>query len=298
VHALDGIKPFDYGFKYAIAAGVTTLNIFPGSANPFGGIGTTLKNDMKVHFEDRILLKESGFKMAMGENPKKVHSSVSKTIMTRMGTASVIRKNFQDAINYKNKKDKEFNPKFETLLKVLDKELTVHCHAHKAEDIMTIIRISEEFGFKLSLEHATESHLIADILAEKEIPLAVGPMFTSRYKMEVNNRTIRTPGILEKAGVEKLTLITDHPVIPINNLPIEAALAMANGLSREMALKSITINPAKNLGIQNRVGSLEVGKDADVIITEREILDPTHVVMYTIVNGKIQYSMKEEGLIL
>jgi len=174
VHALDGIKPFDYGFKYAIAAGVTTLNIFPGSANPFGGIGTTLKNDMKVHFEDRILLKESGFKMAMGENPKKVHSSVSKTIMTRMGTASVIRKNFQDAINYKNKKDKEFNPKFETLLKVLDKELTVHCHAHKAEDIMTIIRISEEFGFKLSLEHATESHLIADILAEKEIPLAVG----------------------------------------------------------------------------------------------------------------------------
>jgi len=297
-HALEGIKPFDHGFLQALNAGVTTFNVYPGSANPIGGIGITLKNDPTLHFEDKIVLRNSGLKMAMGENPKKVHSSATKTIMTRMGTAQVIRKAFQDAINYRNKKEKEKDSRMEILLKVLDGELTAHVHAHKADDILTIIRIKEEFGFKMCLEHATESHLIADFLAKKDIKLAVGPMFTARYKIEVNNRSLCTPAILEKAGITDFCLITDHPVIPINNLPIEASIAVNNGLSEDLALRSITINPAINLGLDDRIGSLEIGKDGDVVICDRELLDPTHRVMYTIVNGKIVYDMEKEGLIL
>lgn len=297
-HALEGIKPFDHGFLDALNAGVTTFNVYPGSANPIGGIGVTLKNDPSLHFEEKILVRDSGLKMAMGENPKKTHSTISKKIMTRMGTAQVIRRAFQDAINYRNKKEKEKNPKMEILLRVLDGDLTAHVHAHKADDILTIIRIQEEFGFKMCLEHATESHLIADVLAGKNIKLAIGPMFTARYKIEVNNRSLKTPSILEKAGITDFCLITDHPVIPINNLPIEASMAVSNGLSKDLALRSITINPAKNLGIDDRVGSLEIGKDADIVICDREVLDPTHRVMFTVVNGKVAYDMEKEGLIL
>lgn len=300
VRALDGIKPFDHGFIDAIGAGVTTLNIYPGSANPMGGVGITLKNDLSVPYEDRIMLEESGFKMAMGENPKRVHSQ-TKTIMTRMATAEKIRTAFKEALDYQAKKEKEpektpFDMKHETLLEVLNGQLNAHVHAHQADDIMTVLRIFDEFGIKPMFEHTTEGHLVADELAQREITVAVGPMFTARYKMEVNNRTMKTPGVLEKAGVKHITLITDCPVIPIYDLPIQATMAVKNGLSQEEAIRAITINPAINLGIDDRVGSLEVGKDADFILTDRELLDPTHRVLYTYVNGKLAYNMKEEGL--
>jgi imidazolonepropionase-like amidohydrolase len=298
VRALDGIKPFDPGFKDAIGAGVTTLNIYPGSANPMGGIGVTLKNDLTFTYEKRIIKEESGFKMAMGENPKRAHSENGKKIITRMATAEKIRSAFRKALDYDKKEEKPYDMQCEAILKVLKGELQAHVHAHQADDIMTVLRIFDEFGIKPSFEHTTEGHLVADELAKRDIKCAVGPLFTARYKMEVNRRTLKTPGILEKAGVKDITLITDHPVIPINNLPIEAALACKNGLSKEEALRSITINPAINLGLDDRIGSLEIDKDADIILTDRELLDPTHRVLYTFVNGKIAYSMKEEGLII
>ncbi len=298
VRALDGIKPFDPGFKEAIGAGVTTLNIYPGSANPMGGIGVALKNDLSVTYEKRIIKEESGFKMAMGENPKRAHSENGKKIMTRMATAEKIRTAFRKALDYDKKDEKPYDMQCEAILKVLKGELQAHVHAHQADDMMTVFRIFDEFGIKPSFEHTTEGHLIADELAKRDIKVAVGPMFTARYKMEVNRRTLKTPGILQKAGVKCITLITDHPVIPINNLPIQAALACKNGLSEDEALRAITINPAVNLALDNRIGSLDIDKDADVILTDRELLDPTHRVLYTIVNGKIAYSLKEEGLIL
>ena len=298
VRALDGIKPFDPGFKEAVAAGVTTLNVFPGSANPIGGVGVTLKNDLSVPYSERILIEESALKMAMGENPKRTHSEVNKTIVTRMATAEKIRKAFRSALDYDNKEEKEYDMKKEVLLKVLKGKLQAHVHAHQADDMMTVLRIFDEFNIKPAFEHTTEGHLIADVLAERGITVAVGPLFTARYKMEVNNRTLKTPGILEKAGVKELSLITDHPVIPIYNLPIQAALAVKKGLSRETAIQAITINPARNLGLDDRIGSLDIGKDADIILCDRELLDPTHRVLYTFVGGKPAYDMKKEGLII
>ncbi|HPE68352.1 MAG TPA: amidohydrolase family protein [Thermotogota bacterium] len=296
--AMDGVKPFDEGFRYAISAGVTTLNIFPGSANPIGGFGVTLKNDLDVPYQERVLLERSGMKMAMGENPKKTHQE-SKKIMTRMGTAAVIRKAFSDAIAYRKKKDeKGFDPKNEALLQVLDGEFKAHVHAHRADDMLTILRIRDEFGFQLSFEHATESHLIADLLAEKGVELAVGPMFTARYKIEVNNRTLRTPGILEKAGISDISLITDDPVIPILNLPIQAGLAMHHGLSGDLALRAITINPARNLGLADRIGSIEKGKDGDLLVCDRDVLDPTHRLLFTLVNGKVAFDSSKQELVL
>ena len=298
MQALDGIKIFDFGFRMALANGITTLNIFPGSGSPITGVGVALKNDPSLRFEERILIKESGLKMAVGENPKSVHSKTSKTIQTRMATAALIRKAFQDALNYEKKKDKEYNRRMEVLLKVLKGELTAHVHVHRADDIQTIIRIADEFGFKIHLEHATEAHLIPKIIVERQIPVAVGPMFTAKYKIEVNNRSLQTPAILERAGVKDLSLITDHPVIPIWNLPIEASMAVHYGLSEDLALRAITINPAKNLGLDHRIGSLEVGKDADMILLDRELLDPTHRVLYVWTNGNLSYDTEKEGMVL
>jgi len=298
MNALDGIKVFDYGFRMALANGITTLNIFPGSGSPITGVGVALKNDPSLRFEERILLKESGLKMAFGENPKTVHSQTSKTIQTRMATAALIRKAFQDALNYEKKKEKETNRRMEVLLRVLKGELIAHVHVHRADDIQTIIRIADEFHFKFHLEHATESHLIPDIIVQRQIPVAIGPMFTAKYKIEVNHRSLRTPAILEKAGVKELSLITDHPVIPIWNLPIEASMAVHYGLSEDLALRSITINPAKNLGLDHRIGSLEVGKDADMILLDRELLDPTHRVLRVWTNGRLSYDTEKEGMVL
>lgn len=297
LYALDGIKPFDASFGVALSCGVTTVNILPGSANPIGGVGTALKNNMKIPFEKRVLVEESGLKMAFGENPRMVYSA-QKKFSSRMGTAQVIRKAFQSALNYAKKEEKERDLQMEALLKVLDKKIKARIHAHRADDICTAIRISEEYGFEITIEHATEAHLIADFIAEKGILLNIGPLFTARYKMEINQRSLRGPGILERAGSPDLCLITDFPVIPIYDLPLMATMAVRNGLSEETALKSITIHPARVLGVADRIGSIEEGKDADLILTDRPLLDPTHRVMMTFVDGIVQYDYDKEGMMI
>jgi len=297
LYALDGIKPFDAAFKVALSCGVTTVNVFPGSANPIGGMGVALKNNLSIPFERRILVEESGLKMAFGENPRMVYSA-QKKIYTRMGTAQVIRKAFQNAINYAKKEEKETDLQMEALLKVLEKKVKARIHAHRADDICTAIRISEEFNFDLTIEHATEAHLIADYVGKKGIELNLGPLFTGRYKMEINQRSLRNPGILEKAGSPNLSLITDFPVIPIYDLPLMATMAVREGLSEHAAIKAITIHPARVLGVDERIGSIEVGKDADLILTDRPLLDPTHRIMMTFVDGIVQYDHEKEGMMI
>ncbi|MFP4045820.1 MAG: amidohydrolase [Candidatus Aenigmatarchaeota archaeon] len=281
LRAMDGINPFDLGLQDAVKAGITTVNIGPGSANPIGGQFAALKTAGSEIIDQRIVREPVGMKMATGENPKRVYGDQSKVPSTRIGTAGVIRKTLFDAKNYfEKKKEKEDddenggeeNFKYESLEPLFENEIPARVHAHRADDIVTATRIMDEFGIDLVIEHCTEGHKVADYLAEKEIPAIVGPHLSSRSKRELRERTFKTAGVLADKGV-KVAIMTDSPVVPIQYLPLMAAYAVREGMSEEEALEAITINPAEICGIDDRVGSLEEGKDADIIIVDGEILD-------------------------
>lgn len=296
VRALDAINPMEDGFKGAIAGGVTSVATGPGSANVIGGQALAIKTWGKV-VDDMVIMEPLGLKIAFGENPKRVYSSQKKSPSTRMAVAAILRENLVAARNYmakleKAKDDPEKAPdrdlKMEILVKVLKKEIPLRAHAHRADDITTAVRIAEEFDVNICIEHCTEGHLIADFLAEKGVPAVVGPTLGTRPKVELANMTFKTPGMLHKAGV-KVALTSDHPVFPVQQLPIAAALAHKDGLPEEEALKAITINAAEINGVADRVGSIEVGKDADIVIFSGHPFDWKTQVEKTLIDGEIVY---------
>ncbi|MEJ7647887.1 MAG: amidohydrolase [Nakamurella sp.] len=280
VRALDAINPGDIGFTDALSGGVTSVCVNPGSGNVIGGLCVAIHTHGRT-VDEMVLRSPAGLKSALGENPKRVYGDRKQMPSTRLGTAAVLRKAFVDAQNYAAKKaaaeeaGKPFEARdlqHEAILSVLNGEIPWRQHSHRADDIATALRVADEFGYQLVLDHGTEAHLLADVIAEKKIPVLIGPLFTTRSKYELINRSIRNPGLLAAAGVE-ISIITDHPVIPIHFLVHQATLAIKEGLDPVIALRSITINPAVVMGVADQVGSLEVGKLGDVVLWSGDPLD-------------------------
>lgn len=302
LRAIDGIYHADRGFVEAREHGVTTVVTGPGSANVIGGQFAALKTYGR-RIEEMILKEPIAMKVAFGENPKTVYNEKRQMPMTRMATAALLRENLMKAREYKelldeyskNKEENdkpEYDMKMEALVRVLNKEIPLKAHAHRSDDILTAIRIAKEFSVDLTIEHCTEGHLIKDILLEEGIQAIVGPILNDRSKVELRNQSIKNPGILSKAGI-KVALMTDHPCTPIQYLPLCAAMAVKEGMDAVDALKAITINAAQITGIADRVGSLEKGKDADIVIFDGHPLDIRSKVVTTVINGKIVYERNE-----
>jgi imidazolonepropionase-like amidohydrolase len=295
LRAIDAVNPIDRCFTEALAAGVTTVVTGPGSANPIGGQLAAIKT-CGTCVDDMVVKAPVAIKMALGENPKSVYHGKNQTPSTRMATASLIREELFKAKRYmedlqRSQEDEDFDPpefdmKSEALLPALRGELEVHFHAHRADDIYTAIRIAKEFNLNYVIVHGTEGHIIAQGLQKNGTRVLAGPFLCDRSKPELRNLTPANPGILSKAGI-LTAIITDHPVIPIQYLPVCAALAVREGMDSEDALRAITINPAKICGIEDRVGSIEVGKDADLVVFESDPLDLNARPKMVIANGKI-----------
>ncbi len=284
LRAIDGIYPQDQGFEDALSGGITTVGVTPGSANVIGGEIAALHTVGRT-VEEKLVRAPVGMKFAMGENPKRVYGKQQKTPYTRMAVAYLIRQALYKAIDYANKWD-IYNNKasenahasatppdhdlgLENLSKVLDTSIKARFHAHRIDDIMTAIRIGEEFGLNMTIEHATEGHKIADILSKKQIPCVVGPVISTRAKVELKDRSPKTAAILVQHGVP-VSIMTDHPVVPIQHLRDSIMIAIKNGLPWEKALYANTLQAAKILGIEDLTGSLEKGKMADFVITDKE----------------------------
>jgi imidazolonepropionase-like amidohydrolase len=317
LRGLDAVHPEDIAFRDLREAGVTTINTGPGSGNIVGGQFVCLKTKKAATIEEMLLMAPSGMKMALGENPKRVYGEQKKLPSTRMGNAAELRSVLQSARNYRDKwsryrekqdlyagkrfvsesqpgaeKDDRREPpeppdrdiKMEALLPVLEGKLRAMIHCHRADDIMTAIRIAEEFGLRFSIEHATEGYKIAEILARKKIPCVVGPILFSRMKYELRDMTPRNPGLLSRAGV-KVAIQTDE-MSAVKYLRINAALAVQQGMEEGEALKAITIYPAEIIGVGDRVGSLQAGKDADLLILSGHPLDYRSVSEMVLIDGE------------
>ncbi len=291
MRGIDGVKPLDPALPKAAAAGVTCVCVGPGSANVLGGTFTTIKT-VGRRVDDMVVRDGVAMKCAFGENPKRVYRD--KRDSSRMTTAALLREILFKAREYMEKKEAagddlskrpSFDIKLEALLPVLRREIPLKAHAHAAEDIFTALRIAKEFGVKITLEHVTEGHLIVEELAEENVPLAVGPTLTSASKFELRNKSWTTPGVLAAAGCQ-VSSITYSPVIPQEYLPLCAGLAVQAGMDPFAALQAITINPARHAGIEDRVGSLEVGKDADIVITDGCPFEVSTKVKYVFIDGK------------
>lgn len=272
LRALDAINYRDPAFQDAVRAGVTTVMIAPGSANVFGGLVTVMKT-AGTTYQDMLVIPEAGLKMAFGENPKRVYGEKDKSPSTRMATMAIARQGFFEAREYKKKKkEKDFNLQTEHILKALNKRIPVRAHAHRADDILTALRLRDEFELDMVIEHCTDGHLIVDELKAAGVPVAVGPSLSNRAKVEMEHVTFQTPGILAAAGIPT-AIITDHPCTPIQYLPLCAGLAMREGMKEIDALRALTIVPAKILKVDKQVGSLKVGKDADVVVWNHHPLE-------------------------
>ena len=295
LRAIDAVNPFDSAFKDAIAGGVTTVVTGPGSANVIGGQFAAMKTVGRC-VDEMIIKAPVSVKVALGENPTSVYSARKEAPVTRMATAAILREALMIAEEY-NEKVKAYkeNPdenekpeldfKSEALLPVLNREIPFKVHAHRADDICTAIRIAEEFNVRITLEHCTEGHLIPDIIKKKNIPVMLGPTLTSKSKLELKNLSFEIYKCMEDEGID-FAIITDHPEITIDNLYLCAALAVKNGLSKEAALKGITINAAKNNDIEKRVGSIKKGKDADLVIIEGELFSLNSKIKKVFTEGK------------
>lgn len=294
LRAIDAINTMDASFSDAVKAGITCANIGPGSANVVGGQFAVVRTFGRC-VDDLILKFPSAMKVAFGENPKMNYLGQSKSPVTRMSIAGMLRDEIVKARNYIEKREKnqaEYSLHYEAWRPVLAKEIPLKAHAHRVDDIFTAIRIAKEFDLRLTLDHCSEGHLIADEIAKAGFPAIVGPDLTSRNKIEVQNVAFKTAGVLTKAGV-MVAITTDHPVSLIQSLPLCVGLSVKNGLPLKDGYKAMTINAAKICGVDDRVGSIEVGKDADIAVFDANPMEIfTHTVM-TIINGKIVYSNKD-----
>lgn len=286
LRGIDGVKPLDPAFAKAAAAGVTCVCVGPGSANVLGGAFTTIKT-VGRRVDDMVVRDAVAMKCAFGENPKRVYKD--KRDSSRMTTAALLREMLFRARAYREQKERgpapAFDMKLEALLPVLRGQMPLKAHAHATEDIFTALRIAKEFGVGITLEHVTEGHLIADELAKEGVPLAVGPTLSSAEKFELRNKSWRTPGVLAAAGC-KVSIITDSPVIPQEYLPLCAGLAVQAGMEPFLALQAITLQAARHAGVAHRVGSLEVGKDADIVITDGSPFEIATKVCAVYIDGK------------
>lgn len=285
VRAIDAIDPFDPGFDDALAGGVTTVNVNPGSGNPIGGQTVAIHTHGR-YVDEMVLRAPSGIKSALGENPKRIHGAKDKTPSTRLGNAMVIRQAFIEAQNYLAANDPaKRDAKLEALGMVLRREIPWRQHCHRADDVATALRLAAEFGYDLVLDHGTEAHVIADVVAARNVPVLIGPLFTTKSKVELRGRSLANPRRLAEAGVE-ISIITDHPVVPINFLIHQCTLAVKEGLDADTALRSVTLNPAKVLGLEARIGSLEAGKDADLVLWSGDPLDVMSRAVRVWIGGK------------
>lgn len=291
LRGIDSINPQDEAFSLALQGGVTTACTGPGSANVVGGTFSVIKLAGN-RVDDMILKDPAAMKCAFGENPKGVYGQgKNRSPVTRMGVASLLRELLFKTQRYMEDKAAGKNPaydmKLEAMIPVVEGKLPLKCHAHRADDILTAVRIAKEFGLKITLDHCTDGALIADELAKEDYPVFVGPSFGSKTKVELKNKSFATAGVLHEAGL-LVSIITDAPVIPLQFLPLCAGLAASAGLPMEAAWEAITINPAKSLGIDHRVGSLEAGKDADFVIWTADPLTTVGAhALTTVVNGEI-----------
>ncbi len=293
VRGIDGVNPGDLGFKDAAIAGVTSVNTGPGSGNVIGGQFAGVKTAGSMVVDELVIQEPTAMKMATGENPKRVYGEKDQIPSTRIGTAATLRKALFEAKDYLQRKEsgegekdgfkKDF--KKEALLPVLQGELKAKIHAHRADDIVSAVRIAEEFGLDYSIDHCTEGHKVADFLAKKEVQAIVGPSLTARSKRELAERTFKTAGILADAGLT-VAITSDSPVVPIQYLPLLAGFAVREGMKKSKALRAITINAAKIAGIDDRVGSLEPEKDGDFLVLDGSLLDLDSSVERVFIEGE------------
>ena len=291
LRAIDAINPFDESLRDAVTGGVTTLCTGPGSSNVLGGTFAAFKPVGRC-IDDMCLLPEAAMKCAFGENPKRCYKD--NHISTRMSTAALLREMLFKAREYMEKLDAAgedaskrpaFDMKLNALLPVMRGRIPLKAHAHQANDILTAIRIAREFGVKLTLEHVTEGALIVDELVKADVPLAVGPTFGQPSKIELRNKTWETPGLLARAGC-RVSIITDSPVTQQSHLRFCAAMAVESGMDPFDALRAITVNPARHIGVEARVGSIEAGKDADLVVADGDIFSMQAHILQTFVDGK------------
>ncbi len=299
---IDAVYPDDTAFADALAGGVTCVQTLPGSGNVIGGQGAIIKTrtvsqGRRLTVDQMVVKAPSTMKAALGENPVRIYKGKQKLPNTRMGSAALLRQALVDTGNYRAKeiaaKSKgeghERNLGLDALSLVIDGDLPLCIHAHRSDDIATAIRIALEFDLAYTIEHCTEGHLIAPFLAEKKVMAAIGPTLSAKTKLELRNKTWDTPLILWKAGVH-FCIITDHPVIPIEHLSVCLSLAVRAGLPREEALRAVTLSAAEHLGMAHRMGTVEKGKDADLVLWDGDPLDARSRAVRTIVDGEVAYS--------
>ena len=284
---LDAIHPRDAALQEAWRNGVTTVMVAPGSASPIGGQCAVIKTKAGSRIEDMLVRRMAGLKISFGENPRRVYGDQKKTPSTRMGVAYLVREAFLKAREYLARQDAEdfrFDLNLEAIARVLRHEMPVRAHAHRADDIVTAIRLAREFDIELVIEHATEAHLIPDVLAKEEIPVVLGPFMTAKRKVEMRDRSLEAPYILSQYGVT-FAIMSDHPVSSAAFLPVYAGLTCRYGLAEEQALAAITSNAAKLLGVEERVGKIAPEMDADLVVWNEFPLSLRAQPLYVMTDG-------------
>jgi len=295
MRALDGVNPLDHSFQDARKAGITAVMTGPGSSNVIGGQFLVMKT-AGTCVDDMVILEPAAMKVSFGENPKRTFSGKNKTPMTRMGIAAMLREALTCASNYSSRKSRalgsgqefEIDLKMEALLPVLSREMPLKAHVHRADDIMTALRIAREFNLDITLDHCTEGDQVISKIIESGATAIVGPILTSKSKVETSKKTYATAGRLSRAGI-KTAICTDHPMVHIGHLTMSAAYAVKEGMEMKSALEAITINAAEIIGAGHRIGSIEPGKDADIAIFDGNPLQIYTTTVCTIIDGEVVY---------